>query len=143
MRRLMLAASMAAILSTSATAQPVVYVWRLECVNGLAFGPYSTPETCAETRRSVNLACERPTLVDYDLGKNGRLVKKVMPNPDFVRVADVCKDAHNGRDCACEYVVMIAKPTPLPPGHRSIGDMIREIDAARAAAPTGPIKVGP
>jgi len=106
-----------------AAAQPVTYAWRLDCAGAAEFGPFGTPDACQTERNAIGRICNEPTTVD-DAGKTG-------PNPRFVQLSDVCAGALNGRACACVYATYVAEPAaPLPPGHRSLGDLIRERQAA-------------
>ncbi len=143
--------------ATATAAQgPTTYVWQLTCAGNeqLTFGPYSLPEQCDAMSTTIAETCERPLL-----GPN-------RPNPAFLRIADVCQEAHNGWDCVCEYLAVQARPqasvTVLEivraaeaKGFLSLGDLFRArevgvpIDAvvdlfhARRAAAGGPIPVHP
>jgi hypothetical protein len=108
------------------SASSVAYIWQLTCPNEWHYSQHSTPEGCTEMRTLLALTCERPTLEDqrWD-SKTGAFRPVTIPNPAFVRIADVCQLAHNARDCTCEYVAVRAKG-------RTLGDMLREMEAGRS-----------
>ena len=108
------------LVATAAGAQ-TTYVWQLRCGDDFSppYASYSLPEQCTATRGQIAETCERPLL-----GPN-------QPNPAFVRIADMCKDALNGRLCRCEYRAVQARSGPSV------------LDVWNTLAPRGPIKVGP
>lgn len=149
---------------------PTTYVWQLTCPDEVAYAAYSLPEQCTEMRATIAQTCEQPLVSEARFDAKARAWRQVdVPNPRFVRIADVCKDAHNGRDCVCEYVAVHAEPASAErdleaarvaaadraieaaraaakaAGRRfSVLDMVNAAAAARAAVvATGPIKVGP
>ncbi len=114
---------LASLLVAAAAAAQTTYVWQLTCANDTTqpFASFSLPEQCGAMRGRIAETCERP------------LLGPKTPNPEFVRIADVCKLALNGRDCVCEYRAVHARG-------RTLLDVWREAEAARAG---GPIQVGP
>src|SRR4029450_10462084 len=91
--------------SMAAAEGPTTYVWQLSCGgdDGWTFGPWGAPDACQAMQLTVAQTCERPLLppeTHYDAKAGGWRAVQV-PNPAFVRIADVCKTALNGRDCAC------------------------------------------
>jgi hypothetical protein len=142
------------LFATTAAAQ-TTYVWQLTCANDATqpYASFSLPEQCGAMRATIAETCERPLLAPKT------------PNPAFVRIAAVCKDAHNGWDCVCEYRAVEAARESLTVleivraaearGFLSVGDLLRARDAglsidavedlfhARRAATGGPIHVGP
>ena len=141
------------LVATTAAAQ-TTYVWQLTCANDATqpYASFSLPEQCGAMRARIAETCERPLLAPKT------------PNPEFVRIAAVCKDAHNGWDCVCEYRAVQARESVTVQeivraaearGFLSVGDLFRAQDAglsidavqdlfhARRAAAGGPIQVGP
>jgi len=110
---------LALVAAAPAAAQPVTYAWRLDCTASAAFGPFGTPDACTAARNTIGRICNAPTLIDE--------AGKTVPNPQFVHLSDVCGAALNGRGCECVYTSYVAQPaTGVPPGHRTLGDLVRE-----------------
>jgi hypothetical protein len=124
---------------------PPAYVWQLTCADDvqMTFGPYGSAEACRAERGDIAAVCGRP------------LLALNVPDPAFLRIADVCARAHNGWDCVCAFGAVPARPV-------TVGDIFRAVDAAQAAGrpfrslwdlwtvfnaprstPYGPIKIGP
>src|SRR5262245_49557942 len=111
-----------------AAAQPVTYAWRLDCAASAEFGPFGTPDACTAERNKIGRICNEPTLVDA--------AGKTIPNPRFLQLSDVCAGALDGRASECVYAVYVAEPArAVPPGHRSLGDLVRERQQQQRSTP--------
>lgn len=141
MKALLLASVLCA--TTVAAEGPTAYIWQLTCVDASRFtwGPWTAPDACQAMHASIGLTCERPTVKAprFD-AKAGAWREIDVPNPDFVRIADVCQVAHNGRDCVCEYLAVEATPVPAAAPRCTLGALFR---ANVTRCEDLPIQVGP
>jgi hypothetical protein len=97
---------------------PIAYVWQLTCApDDPVVASYSLPEQCVAARLDIVVACEKPLITEWRWDKKARVEMPVdVPNPRFVRIATMCKEAFNGHACVCEYVAVQAEPVPAPLG---------------------------
>src|SRR5262245_45311743 len=83
-----------------------VSVWFVVCPTGGFWGPYSTVDACRTKLEVVKDTCLSPLSAAHT------------PNPAFVAIAEICRDALNGTQCACEYDVAVPG-RPILPGYYS------------------------
>jgi len=80
---------------------PVV-VWFARCPNGGYWGPYPDVDACRTKLEVVKDTCLTPLSAPHT------------PNPAFVAIAEICRDALNGTHCACEVAVAVPGRPVLP-----------------------------
>lgn len=75
---------------TTPSTTPHVGVWYVACPpDGWGWGPYSSPDACRSRLELTRRICTHPLR-----GPNH-------PDPDFVQLAALCRDAYNGIQCRC------------------------------------------
>jgi hypothetical protein len=79
-------------------ARPSVGIWRVVCPpSGWGWGPFTSPDACRSRLESAQQTCARPLLEPHS------------PNPDFVALAPLCRDALNASLCSCDFQLVVAR----------------------------------
>src|SRR5215813_3247101 len=85
-----------------APAPTPVVVWFAICPTGGFWGPFPDIDGCRTKLELVKATCLAPLAAPHT------------PNPAFVAIAAVCRDAFAGTRCACEYDVALPGRPVLP-----------------------------